>query len=236
MGLDIYVGSLTRYYTGNWETVIQQYAREQGMAYVREGAPDPVDAISGAHEVREAVLAWRQGVSQALGANIAAPLEWPEQSDSPYFSDKPAWDCYSALLIAAAHVEHPDLPLPPLAPEDWTTNPNVVASLAPGFRTRYPQLLADVELWLPDTFGFTFRGPDVAGNKVGIGSAPTLLLQLQDLNQRIWRAEPAQLAAWREAGADKGAPFDVSARFALGIFLTLTTLAVQHRLPMKLDY
>lgn len=30
MGLDIYVGSLTRYYSGDRETVIQQDARETG--------------------------------------------------------------------------------------------------------------------------------------------------------------------------------------------------------------
>lgn len=31
MGLDVYVGSLTRYHGGDWETVVQQAAREQGI-------------------------------------------------------------------------------------------------------------------------------------------------------------------------------------------------------------
>ena len=28
MGLDVYVGSLIRYYTGNWETIVQQLGRD----------------------------------------------------------------------------------------------------------------------------------------------------------------------------------------------------------------
>jgi hypothetical protein len=31
MGLDVYVGSLTRYYTGDWETIVQQAGREMGL-------------------------------------------------------------------------------------------------------------------------------------------------------------------------------------------------------------
>ncbi len=31
MGLDVYVGPLSRYYGGDWETVIQQAAREGGF-------------------------------------------------------------------------------------------------------------------------------------------------------------------------------------------------------------
>lgn len=33
MGLDVYVGSLTRYYSGDWESVVEQAAREQGLDF-----------------------------------------------------------------------------------------------------------------------------------------------------------------------------------------------------------
>ena len=41
MGLDIYVGSLTRYYEGSWETIIQQAGREAGtpIAVIRLTGP-----------------------------------------------------------------------------------------------------------------------------------------------------------------------------------------------------
>ena len=31
MGLDVYVGSFTRYYAGDWKTVVQRYGREEGL-------------------------------------------------------------------------------------------------------------------------------------------------------------------------------------------------------------
>jgi len=33
MGLDIYAGTLTRYYSHNWKTVVQQWAEENGYTY-----------------------------------------------------------------------------------------------------------------------------------------------------------------------------------------------------------
>ena len=32
MGLDIYAGPLTRYYSHNWKTVVQQWAEENGYS------------------------------------------------------------------------------------------------------------------------------------------------------------------------------------------------------------
>ena len=32
MGLDIYAGTLTRYYSHNWKTVVQQWAEENGFS------------------------------------------------------------------------------------------------------------------------------------------------------------------------------------------------------------
>lgn len=33
MGLDIYAGTLTRYYAHNWKTIVQQWAEENGYAF-----------------------------------------------------------------------------------------------------------------------------------------------------------------------------------------------------------
>ena len=34
MGLDIYAGTLTRYYSHNWKTVVQQWAEENGYTFI----------------------------------------------------------------------------------------------------------------------------------------------------------------------------------------------------------
>ena len=35
MGLDIYAGTLTRYYSHNWKTSVQQWAEENGYTFNR---------------------------------------------------------------------------------------------------------------------------------------------------------------------------------------------------------
>ena len=236
MGLDVYVGSLTRYYSGQWETVVQQWGRQEGVKVDVRRQNDPPDAITDPAEVTTLVEAWRKQLAASLPAEHAVRFDWKEGLDGPYFTDKPAWDCYAALLLWAAYDEHPDVPRAPVAPDDWSTDPAYARSTAPGFRSRYGQLLYDVEMWLPVPFQFTFKAAGPAGKAMGFGSSHTLLDQLEDLNARTWRADEAAFAQWRKDGADHGAPLETSARLALSIFRSLASASVEHRLPMLLDY
>ena len=101
MGLDVYAGTLTRYYAGAWETVVQKYAREEGVAVEILRAHDPPDAISDLTEIERIVVAWRDGLNRALASHLSEPLDWAEGIGATYFSDKPAWDGYSALMLWA---------------------------------------------------------------------------------------------------------------------------------------
>jgi hypothetical protein len=57
MGLDVYVGSLTRYYARDWETVIQKHARETGMPLEIVRANEPEDIVTDQETIRAAVIA-----------------------------------------------------------------------------------------------------------------------------------------------------------------------------------
>jgi hypothetical protein len=236
MGLDIYVGSLTRYYARDWETVVQQYGRESGMPVDVVRPNEPEDAVADPNEIRADVLAWRESLSKGLGGNLSGPLDWDESPESPYFTDKPAWDCYSSLLLWAAYSEHPDLVRPVDCIEDWTKDEAYGRSADREFRTRYPALLRNTEIWLPSDFRFTFPAADVSGNTITFGSAVSLRDELIELNARTWRADNSTLAAWRKAGAEHLAPLEAGARFAFAVFIDLASAAVEHKLVMKLDY
>ena len=43
MGLDLYAGTLTRYYSRNWKTTVQQWAEENGYAFNRMGPAGPME-------------------------------------------------------------------------------------------------------------------------------------------------------------------------------------------------
>jgi hypothetical protein len=236
VGLDIYVGTLTRYYAREWQTILQQAAPELGVE-VRVVRPTQAeDTITDPAELEQVVTAWRDQLAGGLRKHVAVPVVWNEGMDAPYFTDKPAWDCYAALMIWAAHEEHRDIELPQVAPDDWSEHPAVARSQATDFKSRYKQLLNGPELWLPVDFDFTFRTEDAAGVSVEIGSVRALAAQLRQLNDRTWQADEAMIEQWRRKGAEHGAPLEISAQFGFAIFDTLVRSALEHQLPMKLDY
>ena len=229
MGLDIYVGPLTRYHTGTWETVVQQYARLNGQI-VRPPSSDRSPKLS-TEQILESVLAWKSGLAKAL----KLPLRWTEDNSSEYFTEKPAWDCYSAVALLAAHDEHPDAKLPDIVPEDLNEYEAYRKSTSESFKTKYSQILFP-ELWLPGDNHFVFKAGYITGKELWMGWSTTLLGQLRELNGSTLKGTPENFKQWKLDGGPKNAPFEISARFGMSVLMGLAEQAVMHHLPMKLDY
>ena len=90
MGLDIYAGPLTRYYSHNWKTVVQQWAEENGYTFNRitpDGEPaDNEEELSPA-EVQAAVEDWRDQILAAISQPDQPPYTpWPEDNEKPYYT------------------------------------------------------------------------------------------------------------------------------------------------------
>ena len=233
MALDVYVGSLTRYYAGEWENVSERTARERGAQY-RIGRA--ADAGRGGDGIGRAILAWRGVLNESLGERIALPLDWNEAADAPYFTGRPGWDGFGSLVLWAAYAEHSAVRRPSSLPEEWDNDPVLVRSNAQGVRSRYSHLVRNVELWLPGPFDFTFEGEDVDGRRVVMGSVATLRRQLEDLNGATWKADEDVVVTWGRDSLAADAPLEQNARYAFAVLLDLTRRAVEHRLAMKLDY
>ena len=106
MALDVYVGSLTRYYAGEFENVSERTARERGTQFrigrhVGSGEPE-----SDIQEILQAILTWRVELNQSLGDRVAQPLDWSEDLDAPYYTGRPGWDGFGSLVLWAAYAEH----------------------------------------------------------------------------------------------------------------------------------
>ncbi len=216
MALDVYVGSLTRYYGG---------VGKQLAAFAK--SPERLHA---------AVLAWRTALSERLGDNIPAPFDWDETPAAPHFTGRPGWDGWAALVLWAAHAEHPVLGRPDTLPDEWENDLALARSNAEGFRSRYSHLVRHVELWLPSSFPFTFDGEDVGGHRVVIGSAPTLRRQLADLNGATWKAGDGVVAGWGRKPPPDKASLELRARYGFAAMVQASQHAVDRHLPMKLDY
>jgi len=234
MALDVYVGSLTRYYASDWENPGEKAARMRGASPTLRSTKQNEDQKS-QDLIRPRVMAWRAALAKSLGDRLAGPLEWDETEAAPWFTDRPGWDGFGSLVLWAAYAEHPTLRLPGTLPEEWDHDLALMRSTAAGFRSRYSHLVRNVEMWLPVAFDITFEGEDVEGRRVVMGSVTTLRRQLADLNASTWKASAADVAAWRAIPAEEGS-VETCARYAFAVLTELAQRAHGERLPMKLDH
>ena len=241
MGLDVYVGPLTRYYTGNWETILQQATKGSDIPVTISRPNQPkqgwfarlLDQFRprGPAAAARAVRRWRNRLRTELGI---PDLDWNEYPEAEYATDRPAWDCYGALVLWAAYDELPNAKRRETA-KDWDKDPAYLTSrMNP--HSRYRHLIADTEIWLPVEFRAPVRTAAIAGDSIVVGSSVRLLAELRELNSRTWNAGDEQTSKWRYDGAEFGGPLEPSARFAFSIFYELARRSVAARLPMKLDY
>lgn len=233
MALDVYVGSLRRYYSGQWQGVDEKPAPEVGGTVRRR----PAEAAAEIERVDAAVAAWRRNLADALATSGPVRPDWVESSEAPYFTGHPGWDGLGSLVLWAAYADTPALRRPATLPEEWDDDPALIRCNAEGFKSRFSHLVRNVELWLPAPLPFTFEGEDVAGRRIVMGSTETLLRQLGELNNATWKAKPEEIAGWsrRPQPAEAGALESLS-RYAFSVMNDLARKAVEHRLPMKLDF
>lgn len=243
MGMDVYVGPLTRYLLGEWLTVVQQTMQAADLAVqIVRSDPEPDDAITDPVVISSAVRSWQAGLLAALGGTGG----WTENADLPYWTDKPDWDGYGGMLLLAAYDEQPELRPgnhrgllrrrigadSPLAFQD-----------APAFKrasvnpARYPTLLSGVEWWLPIQEGPTvFEAPRVTGQPIRMGRVSQLVSELDTLSNRLG-LDSRERQSLRQAGPPSPtADAETAGRFGLAVFLALAHTAQQASQPLILDY
>jgi hypothetical protein len=263
VGLDVYVGTLSRYYRRDWELVAQRVARESGLSVKVAYQFDlPFEGRSPV-EVQQITEAWREAIAAQLRERLGVSVSWDESDPNPYFTDKPDWDGWAAVCLWAAYEEQPGSSRPqgPVTP-GWHEDPALQASLVPDFPSRYGALLYGAGMWLPGDFDGVFAVTDPAGARRGVASNVRLLRELIDLGERTWRPDASTLEAWRRgegagdesldlpAGDDpasverflRGAErqqaarsLEMQARFGYALLRALAERSVEHRLPMLLD-
>jgi len=243
MGLDVYVGPLTRYTAGEWLTAIQQAGLDAGQQVrIVRSTPEPEDIVTDPDEIQHAVQAWQTGLLQALDGGEA----WAEHVDLPYSTDKPDWDGYGGLLLLAAYDEMPQLapthrtgPVirkrPADTPRSWQESP--AYQEAAKNPERYPSLLSGVEWWLPNTSGpSVFSAPRLTGQPTTMGRIDDLVSELRTLAHRVG-IDAGDLDRARHNGIAPGsADVELAGRFGLAVFLALALTAQDTRQPLLLDY
>ena len=246
MALDVYVGPLTRFYTGRWKSIIAQstdgfdpscIALDGGLDRwadfqfnTPEGKLQTVEVkcnrkyLGSSVDADQKIKEWRQSLSQTFASRLREPLDWTEDNDGVYFTDKPGWDAYGALMLWAAYEGHPEFDR---LPEDWDSDPVYTSS------TRYPALLR-CDFWLPGEYSFVSKGKAPNENDVTFGFSASLLDELRELNARTWGAE--RISDWFTYGKKREDGLEDCAQFAFAVLYALAATAQEYSQPMVLDW
>ena len=259
MGLDIYAGTLTRYYSHNWKTVVQQWAEQNGYTFNRitpNGEPVDNEEELSPSEVQAAVENWRDQVLAAISQPDQPPYTpWPEDNEKPYYTDKPDWDAFGAmLLVAACHTY--DEPVPLTVEKDWDFGEHPLITRLGSDEERVWSLFHGATWWIPLSDPIMFHGPVPNGNTAVFSTVGALRKELERLNELAWQADEDTILSWSEtegyptdgiipaygkisrADIQEHTQFDTQslAKFAFSMFWQAMRFAEEQQVPILLDY
>ena len=238
MGLDVYVGGLARYFLREWSLEMEHFVSEghlpEDMHAIEIKTGDRSFSPANWSEAIDGVNRWRRTLAKDFAKEEF--LDWAEGQEAPWFTRKITWECYSALILWAAHEDNPGLPMPSIVPDDLEDSA-LYLSLADIKASRYPHLLDSTMVWLPVKDGRTFRALDPGGFKRDFGFIIPLAAELMDLNERTWVASEEEIGAWWDAGPpDHKSPLEDCAKFGFSVLRVLVGVAHTNNLPMLLDF
>lgn len=198
MGLDIYAGNLTRYYSRNWKNIVQQLAEANGKkCVVTDGCGNEIKSVDNQAEInqiREAVIEWANNIAANIDPPLPTPL-WDETTECNYYTDKPDWEAFGALVMLQA-CRSLNRPLPEYVESGWDAfkEPIVKEAMAKKIAN---SLLSYVSLWLPIPDKAIFVTTYPSGNEGSISTVSLLKQELEELNRQLWKADEATILSWR---------------------------------------
>lgn len=253
MGLDIYAGTLTRYYSQNWKTVAQQAAEASGMGYQVIRANEEEDIITDPAVIQLDMKQWSEVVSAALVMEDGqAQKPWVEDNEKPYYTNKPDWCAFGVLQLYGACRQY-GLPIPKTVPRNWDPYKDETILRAMNDPELNWSLYSSAEWWLPYEACFIFHGCTPADTEITFGTTGLLLAELDVINQKSWNASREEILGWEntegypedghmENGVfirkTENSDFSVEslARFAFSILYRAALFSLEYGVPIILDY
>ena len=232
MNVDLYVGTLTRYYSEQWENS-RTRAGSRSPFGPQKGKPNT--EVTDPVELQGILAQWLEDASAKLKDHLKDPLSWQEGMLPPYFVGDLGLEGYGGTILLAAYTNNAHLARPAAMMKTWLEDPAIEASMKAERKDPLWEIL-NCGIWYPVDFSFGIGMKDPAGSPIKAGSLELLWKGLEYLNEANWGARPDDLAAWRAIKLGDTESFDTQARFGFSVFHEMCRLAREHRLPMKLHY
>lgn len=202
MGLDIYAGTLTRYYAHNWKTVSQQFAEANGMNFQTIRVQQESQEVS-LQEIQEIITQWKGAIVNGLGLN-SIPL-WNEDYDiTPYYTNKPDWDALNALLLYIAS-KYSDKEVPATIIKDFDVYKHPIVSEFLKMKDFQLSLFDGNGWWLPINKNIMFNYVLPNSEESVLATSSLLLEELKVYNSFEWNADRDTIISWSKT---EGYPAD----------------------------
>lgn len=258
MGMDIYAGTLTRYYAHNWKTATQQWAEANGFQFTRFDASgnngQAEDELTPA-EIQNIVTDWMgQLITVLSNSGCDTAQAWTENNAAPYYTDKPDWDAFGALLLYTAAKIYGEN-VPETVTKSWDFGNHPLINRLANDDTRKWSLFSDICYWLPMNDGFIFNYPLPSGVQTTIATTYCLKFELEKINEVGWQADENTILSWTTT---EGYPADYEmnngqmtpvgnnvnsvynteslAKFAYSILYRALKHSEQENVPILLDF
>lgn len=260
MGLDVYAGTLTRYYSQDWKTVVQQWTEANGYKFhiINPQSNEDLEPQPDASpdEIHEGVVAWQNDLIKALNSSLEKSFSpWSENTDTPYYTNKPDWDAFGALLLVAACCSY-HISIPETVEKDWDFWENPIIMRLANDKDKVWSLLRGADWWLPLSGSFCFTTTLPNEQQTLVGTLGGLEKELTKINDMAWQADEATIISWAQTQGypveDKLAQdgsfskMDLEpdttyntqslAKFAYSILYQSLKFAQKHQVPIILDY
>lgn len=250
MGLDIYAGTLTRYYTHNWKTVTQVFAEANGMVFqtIRQQQEENISV----EELKGIVTQWKDAIIKGLGLS-PEPL-WNEDYDiTPYYTDKPDWDALNALLLYIA-AKYMGKEVPKTVEKNFDVYNHPIVKEFIESKNFMASLFDGNGWWLPIDQNIIFNYVLPNNQKSPLSTSSLLLEELKYYNSFGWNADRETILLWNST---EGYPTDATysketglseistneiyeteslAKFAFSILWQAAEFSIKHGVVIVFDF
>ena len=200
-GLDLYAGTLEKFYRHDYKSVQQQLAEDLGIEFntvYTNGEPDWLSKKSAPRKVKK----FRARIEAKTDDGSPSLAGWSEDHQD-YFIEQLNYDCLADLIFVTGYALRSDLE----RPKEFSGNYEDDPAYAESFDKEYylgPLAIFESHMYLPSESQALIFEYDPLDIELVITSTGNLRYALDVLNDRVWEGK-ADPAAWLDRGpAPKG--------------------------------
>ena len=159
MLIELYVGTLTRYYSEQWQN-----------GNTRAGKLTPFTGDRSSHsvcdpvELQGIIAEWLEKASLKLKEHLKEPLSWREGMSPDFSVAEIGFQGYGGLIMLAAYTVTGHLPRPTTFQRTWNKDPAIeILNKEPGNNAIWE--IVNCSLWMPCSFQFGIGMKDPSGSR-----------------------------------------------------------------------